>query len=388
MRIITGFLLLVFFLSSFCSGADDDVMDLLNKHVSYDFSGVPFDQVLQQVSATSGINIVPLHSITSSVSYKSQVYLTVKDMPLEQFIDWLAGVARARYRIFHDGRVYLSQNYEWVEINKFGMLFIDLKDIVNGSQELESFDGGISELTKIITLFDDNYYIRTEQQADMIKLIAHVPKELKDVFVQLIDEYKSNGKALNKYQAVTDRNLKQLEKKLMVVKEINYPYAPLNLQIKRLENDYSVNIGCSNLIFSSQKQLPQISLKLGKVSLKEAIECIIEKTDFKGAELSVPNGIWLTRYISGWTQAVSRRFLWSDNIVIRSYALDKLGLLIPGNILAAQILDKVAQRAWFDPLAGVIYNDRKRSLIVIADIQIQNRVLLALQELAERLQAD
>ncbi len=388
MRIIPGLLLLVIFLSSVCRCADADVRDLLHKSVSYDFSGMPFDQVLQRVSATSGINIVPLHSITSSVNYKSPVYLTVKNMPLEQFIDWLAGVAGARYRIFQDGRVYLSQNYEWVEINKFGMLFIDLKDIISGSQELENFDSGIAELTKIITLFDDNYYIRTEQQADMIKLIAHVPQELKEVFVHLIDEYKSSGTVLDKYEVVGDQKLGPLEEKLAVVREINYPYAPLNVQLKRLASDFSINIGCSNRIYLAEKELPQLSLKLGKVSLKEAIECVIEKTVFKGAELSAPNGIWLTTGSSGWTQAVSRRFLWSDNIVVRSYVLGKLGLMIPGRVLAAQILNKVAKPAWFDPLAGVIYNEKNGSLIVIADIQTQNRVLLALQELTERLQAN
>ena len=380
-------LLLIFlicFLSGTCFSTELNLDSKLREKVSYDFAGVPFEKILQNVSADTGLNIVPLKSVVNSKLFKNNIYLNVNDMELGQLLDWLAGTINVRYRIFPDGRVYFSQNYEWVEVNKFAMLFIDLKSMIQGAQELEQFDNGVAELTKVLTLFDDNYYIRTEQQADMIKLVAHIPQELKPVFIQVIDAFRNEGKVVTEYPAKESAWLKRINDKLRVVKEVNYPYQPLNLIIKKLETDFGVNIGCSNSVYYAKNGMPEISLKLGKVSLKEALDCIIEKTSLRGAELSDPVGIWLTEYDSDWQSAASRRFLWGDTLEVRSYKIADLIMFIPGDLLAQEIMRKISVRSWLDPLSSVFFYEKKGNLIVMADKNTQDRVLAALQELQQR----
>ena len=387
MKILLIGIILICVLTADCLCAEMNLDSKLRERVSYDFAGMPFEKVLQKVSADTGLNIIPLKSVVNSKLYKNDTFMSVRDMAVGQLLDWLAGAINAKYRIFTDGRIYFSQNYEWVEVNKFGMLFIDLKNMINGAQELEEFDNGVAELTKVITLFDDNYYIRTEQQADMIKLVAHIPQELKPVFVQVIDAFKKEGKTVAEYQSTVGGDNKQadeLKKRLLAVKEVNYPYQPLNKVIQRLEEDFGVNIGCPNSVFYLKNGLPEISLKLGKVSLKEALECVIEKTPLRGAELSIPNGVWLTEYDSDWQQAVSRRFLWGDTLEVRSYKIPELNLLIPGALLAEEIMHRIAVRAWLDPLASVFFHEKTGNLIVLADVDTQNKVFAALQELVGR----
>ena len=363
-----------------------DLQRILRKKVTINFDGVTLENVIQSAADITGLDIIPLKSISDNRSQKDKIYLNVKDMPVEQLIDWLAGVLGARYRIYPDGRVYLSENYEWVEINKFGMLFIDLEKMISGSQELEQFDSSISEITKIITLFDDNYYLRIEEQADMIKLVAHIPRELKAIFIKLIEQFNQTGTSINNYKTPDNVGQSELVSKLASVKKINYPYSPLNVIIKKLEIDYGVNIACSSSVYSDNDLPPEVSLKLGKVTLKEAIECVIEKTSLEGAELSLPNGIWLTKYKSNWQEAVSRRFLWSDTIVIRSYNIQNLNMVVPGDILVEQIINNVAVRAWFDPLASILFHKKSGNLIVLAGIKTQNRVLAALKQLSSRIE--
>lgn len=363
-----------------------DLQSILRKKVTINFDGVTLENVIQSAADVTGLDIIPLKSISDNRSQKDKIYLNVKDMPVEQLIDWLAGVLGARYRIYPDGRVYLSENYEWVEINKFGMLFIDLEKMISGSQELEQFDSSISEITKIITIFDDNYYLRIEEQADMIKLVAHIPRELKAIFIKLIDQFNQTGTSINNYKTPDNVGQSELVSKLASVKKINYPYSPLNVIIKKLEIDYGVNIACASYVYSDNDLPPEVSLKLGKVTLKEAIECVIEKTSLEGAELSLPNGIWLTKYKSNWQEAVSRRFLWSDTIVIRSYNIQNLNMVIPGDILVKQIMNNVAVRAWFDPLASILFHKKSGNLIVLAGIKTQNRVLAALKQLSSRIE--
>ena len=386
MRLFLSIILLWVGIAGSSQAGTLDLQSILRKKVTINFDGVTLENVIQSAADVTGLDIIPLKSISDNRSQKDKIYLNVKDMPVEQLIDWLAGVLGARYRIYPDGRVYLSENYEWVEINKFGMLFIDLEKMISGSQELEQFDSSISEITKIITLFDDNYYLRIEEQADMIKLVAHIPRELKAIFIKLIDQFNQTGTSINNYKTPDNVGQSELVSKLASVKKINYPYSPLNVIIKKLEIDYGVNIACASYVYSDNDLPLEVSLKLGKVTLKEAIECVIEKTSLEGAELSLPNGIWLTKYKSNWQEAVSRRFLWSDTIVIRSYNIQNLNMVIPGDILVKQIMNNVAVRAWLDPLASILFHKKSGNLIVLAGIKTQNRVLAALKQLSSRIE--
>ena len=385
MRLFIGVVFFLLGVAGNCQAEGLDLQSVLRKKVTIDFDGVAFSKVITSVSEVTGLDVIPLKSVSNNKMLKDKIFLNVKDMPVEQLIDWLAGILGSKYKIYPDGRVYLSENYEWVETNKFGMLFVDLEKMISGSQELEQFDSSISEITKIITLFDDNYYLRIEEQADMIKLVAHIPRELKSIFIKLIEQFAQSGTSIDDYKIPENLEQREISSKLNSVKNINYPYLPLNVIIKKLEVAYDVNIACSNSVYIEKELFPEISLKLGKVTLKEAIECVIEKTSLEGVELSLPNGIFLTKYKSNWQEAVSRRFLWSDTIVIRSYSIKKLNMIIPGDILIDQIINNVAVRAWFDPLASILFYKKSGNLIVLADINTQNRVLAALKQLSSRI---
>lgn len=386
MKYILSVITLMLFISgSFRAGAFE-LQNELEKKVSFDFDGMSLEKAIQNISAKINLELIPLDSITRNNRLNlEKIYLRVTDMPVEQLLDWFAGAIDAKYRIYPDGRVYLSQNYEWVEVNKFGMLFIDLKNVVSGTEQLDSLDKSLSELAKIITLFDDNYYVRIEEQADMVKLVAHTPKELKPVFLKLFEILNAPGEDIGGFDSGDNSQLLNFYNKLNTLKEIDYPYLPLKSILKRLEIDFGVNIGCSNMVYSQEDVMPEISLKIGKVSLKEAIETVIEKTSLKGAEISLPNGIWLTTYKANWQEAVARRFLWAENIVLRSYDINKISSIVPGKIIAKELVNTVAIRAWYDPLATVLFYEKSGNLIVLADNATQQRVLLALKDLRSRL---
>lgn len=363
-----------------------DLATELNKRITFDFDGMSLEKAIQNITTKSNLELIPLESVSGNNRLSTQkIYISVQDMPVEQVIEYLTRTIGAKYRIFPDGRVYLSENYEWVETNMFGMVFLDLDNIISGTEELQKFDRDLAEVTKIITLFDDNYYVRVEEQADMVKLVAHTPKELKPVFLNLIEMLGKTGNRIEDFALEDSAELDEFRQRLYEVKEIDYPYMPLNKIIKKLSSDFNVNIGFSSIPFSSTGSLPEISLKIGEVSLKEAVESIIEKTSFNGVEISLPNGIWLTEYSVNWVESVSQRFLWSDNIVIRSYDIRKINSIVPGRVIVQQIINLVAPRAWYDPLASVIYYEKNGSLIVIADSKIHSRVLKSLKDLVSRL---
>ncbi len=362
-----------------------DLPEKLATRVSYDFAGEALPNVLSRVAQDTGLNIMPLESVLASRAAGDKIYLTVEDMPLRQFLSWLAATLQARYKLYADGRVYLSQNYEWVERDKFGMLFLDIEDIVGISPDLQSLDGSIAELSKIVSIFDNNYYIRIEEQADMVKLVAHTPRDLKEVFANIVRVMGGKGEDIAAFEPVSTQAKAELVSKLRLQKVIDYPYLPLNQIIRRLEMDFGVNIGCSSAVFAEGKLMPELSLKLGKVSLKEAIEAVVAKTDFVGVELSFPGGIWLTRYESDWVEGQSRQFLWSDNLVVKLYDMTDLSRVIPGDLLVEELYTRVAPRAWLDPLASLVFNNKNKTLLVLAEERVQQRVQAALYEVLRRL---
>lgn len=365
--------------------AELDIEQALSKKVSFNSDGLNFDKALVKISELTPFKPVPLESVMNAGMKNKALYLNVKDMPVSQLLDWFSAAINARYRILPDGRIYFSQNYEWVEVNKFGMLFIDMKAEVDNSQDLAQLDSVLAETAKIVSLFDDNYYIRIEEQADMVKLVAHIPRELKALFTEVVAAFSAEGTSFASEPAESDSELLSLISKISQVREVNYPYLPLNQILARLENDFGINIGCSNAVYSAGELMPEISLKLGEVSLREAVECVIEKTSLKGVEFSVPNGLWLTIYDADWTETVSRRFLWNDNVQIRSYDISELTLVIPGNVIAEQIYKSIAPRFWFDPLASVVYYKKRNTLIVVANGKTQKKICSALIELKARI---
>ena len=389
LKTVLYILLTLFPLYSYSNVTADELTEKLNKKVSLDIINIPLEKALQHISRHTNLEIIPLNSLTIDNRLTStRIFLQVKDMPVKQLLDWLAKTINTHYRVFNDGRVYLSDCYEWIANNQFGMLFLDVSNLAKNHNELENFDNILTEVTRIVSLFDNNYYARIEEQGNIIKLVAHTPKDLKPFFHNLIIECTQKGKNIFYKNIFTQPELEEFKKKIKTIKNIQYPYLSLPEIIRKLENDFNINIGFNSLLFNNNTNPPKLSLKPGKVSFKEAIETLINKTSFNGIEISLPDGVWLTKRKAKWEIMNSASFLWINNITINSYHIPKLNLKINGERIAEEIKLQICPQTWFDPLASVIYHKKSGNLLVIADKKTQDKVLTALQELAKRLKVN
>jgi hypothetical protein len=364
-----------------------------DQKIQLDLWGKNLVDAYNQITQRAGIDVRISPSYMRPEHFKSvKVYLAANSITARQAIEWLSRAIGCRYRI--DGRtsVWLSGSYDWMK-EEPDVLIPDqpVNSLMSSEEQASSFEMKLMELVKANSLFGERYFLRIEEERAgreefTCKLVAVLPATLKKYLAESLELMTKRGAEIVAPPArvispAETALLKSLGAKIVV----RYRKRPLREVLADLSLQTGLNIAFDHTPFR-ERPLPEITLELGEVTAREALEKLAAEMGLGGCELDAPGCVWLTARPCNWGTTASREFQW-EGMEVKAFACQELAAAMGGGkVLAHQIrrrIDRTHPELWHDVSTAAVYHEKSGNLIVVAPREIQEAVqgeLFALRE--------
>lgn len=363
--------------------------------VTLDVWGGTLNEAISQIAKQTRVMPLVSREVNRGGASRQKIFVTGRDMPLPQAVEWLAHAVGCRYRLTA-GEIRLTAGYEWVRRRRYGMFLRQVETLVGirhdseRPEKIAEFQRFLDEMMKAVTLFDpqtDHYQPPRleEHEGGQIKLNANVPEELKPLFEKALVSLETPGMPAGApgRPAVPPETLRLINKLSNTTVVAAYRSQPLRQVLDDLRAQSGLNIGIDNSALPQTGDPAPVTLQLGNVNIQEALIALARALGLRGAALSPPNGVWLTRGKCDWETLPTRRTLWADDMEVKVYRLSSLPGKVDGEALAHWLRLRVRPAVWLDPLASVLFHAPSGNLLVIAPPEAQEAVRLALPRAGE-----
>lgn len=349
-----------------------------DKHIRLDLWGRNLRDALSQITERGHIDVqISPHLIHPRQYTDYTLYLHADRITLRQAIEWLCRSIGCRYRIDGARSVWLTGSYDWLRSDRDEVLIEPLGPVLGRSGDIDSLYGIIYELVKVHSLFP-TYWIRIEEEDG--QLVASLPAHLKSILKRSLVAMSKPGRSISEPVTVTlSKEETDIYRALRTTVVVRYRNWSLREAIADLALQSGINIGFTPHLLIKNGE-PTIDLDLGQVTLRAAVEQLVEKIGFKGYEISPPAGIFLTETKRKWSRAASRAFLW-EALKVEAYAIGELAVHSSGDAVAHHLRRRVLPDTWLDPCTAITFHPASRNLVVVAPEEAQRAVLAELKRM-------
>lgn len=356
------------------------------KIISFKVWGESAEEAMNRIMEASDVDVRTSASfLTPEALRRTKVYLYAEQITVAQAVEWLAAALGCRYWLDGPRSVVLTTDYGWIDTTPLPLLenVETLMDPAGGIQELEE---NLWELVRVQSLLGDRYFLRIEEHPPEIKVVAVLPKPLRqrlyDAFLLMErpgEDVRSLPSSLPSATA-EEAGLLDILRSPVIVRHRNRPLLSV---IEDLSLQAGINIALDHHgLF--ERSLPLVTLELGEVTTRRALEELARQLGLGGIELDPPNGVRLTQTPSSWRCAASRKMLWEE-MVMKSYAAQEVAARFEsGRELVRHLQATVAPEIWLDPVTALLYHARSGNLIAVAPPDVQAQLGKALLSLLQK----
>lgn len=341
----------------------------------FEWNNIKLSEVINRIQAQADINI----AISLDEELKQTISLRGTNVTARKILDWVCRLFWVKYARTSDRGIWIDPQYTWLKLNPFKVtnhsirgVFGDLKGrhiqtlLENAVRPLIFFQN-----VKLIVIPDNKSIIVNLPPVGHSR-ISKVIGELRERVVQG-DEPEIEVTPEPKKAEWVDNSLNQ--------EFICRFRTPTDLR------DLIFEIGAitqTNINFDQRKffsrPFPKVTLDLGRVTLKRAVEELLKVTPLEDYEVHADRDIWIyDRKVSvpnGW----SEESVWA-RAEVRSYYLRGLAHKMGARVLEEAIRTNVFSAVWDDMAALCEFHEYSGRLVVIHVPEVQEAVARFLKNL-------
>ncbi len=370
--------------------ATDAPATAFDKRIDLDLWDKHLGDAVSQITERSNVDVViDTDFIRPKEFVRHKLYLRARQIRTRMAIELLARAIGCRYRATGPGSVLLGGGYSWMkEKQRILIPRFSLDSLLAPGQSVKSLQSTLDEIVKTNALMGSSCCLRIEENyvgenATTKQLVAVLPTTLKQYLEQALAAMSKPG------QVIRAPEMDPLDpEEIELISKLRKPVVIhcRNWSVEQIIQDIALQTGIYVAFAQppgTKGKFPRITMNLGEVSARRAIETLAKKLGFGGFEYMPDKCVWLSPDPRKWTRASTREFMW-DNMLLKSYAAKSIAAAMgSGEVLSHHIRHHVCVDTWKDPATAVVYHRKSGNLLVLAPPNVQKMVMQELVKLRD-----